>query len=219
MLVFCQLIKYRQKRLFWIVFKAGAGNLSPLRPSSRKSLLLLPGTWDCAKHFSPCLCSVILRKGLLHLEWRNVCAKFGSLGNSSIWLVLKLIYINESEHKFFCISAALAFVYLKWWCSVLSEHAFHVWLAFGFYRWGDQSMGHCCGHYEDWWNLSNYVQARICLRLSRQPSKDTSQCYTDFWGKWEMVIKTVCLKKYVMQCPFKTGLLGFFEEDNMVSFG
>lgn len=34
-----------------------------------------------------------------------------------------------------------------------------------------------------------------------------------------MVIKTVCLKKYVMQYPFKTGLLGFFKEDNMVSFG
>lgn len=128
-----------------------------LRPSSRKSLLLLPHAWDCAMNFSWCLCSVILWKEL-HLEWRNAWAKFGSLGNFRIWLGLKLMYMSETEHKFFSIFAALAFVYQKWWwCSVSPDYAFCVWLAFDLYRWGDQSMGHCCGHYEDWWNLSDYV--------------------------------------------------------------
>lgn len=202
-----------------------------LRPSFRKTLLLLPHTWDCAKHFSWYLCSVSLWKELLNLEGRNVWAKFGSLGNLQIWLDLKLdevapngVFARKTDVRkwewaqillYFC---CLNFCVLKvmmlsftWSCFLC---VIGIWLLQ--VRWSK--------HGTLLWPLWRLVKS-VGLHVNQNmPMVQLAalQRYLlmlHWFLRWEMVTKTVCLKKMCDAISFQNRIVTFSKENNMVSFG
>jgi len=101
----CQLIKYREKRLLWIVFKIQADNLLPY-DLLFWGVLLLAHTWDCARCLRCDLCPDYLCS-LRVKKWREKnqywtkkkLANFGCPSNFVTWLQLKLVHISQNECK------------------------------------------------------------------------------------------------------------------------
>lgn len=98
----CQLIKYREKRLLWIVFKIQADNLLPsfLRSITTCSYLRLcqvPQVWSVSR--LPMFSTGKEVKGEESILNKKKLANFGCPSNFITWLQLKLVHISQNECK------------------------------------------------------------------------------------------------------------------------